>query len=41
MCIRDSYSGELHSVTYTPGETAAFAGSNWLDMLREAGVQYE
>jgi arylsulfatase len=35
------YSGELHSVTYTPGETAAFAGSNWLDMLREAGVQYE
>jgi arylsulfatase len=35
------YSGNLIAVTYTPGEPAPDAGTNFLDLLREIGLAYE
>jgi arylsulfatase len=35
------YSGHLVAVTYTPGEPAPDAGTNFLDLLREIGLAYE
>jgi arylsulfatase len=35
------WTGDLRSVTYTPGEPAPDAGTNFLDLLREIGLRYE
>jgi arylsulfatase len=35
------WTGELRAVTYTPGEPAPDAGSNFLELLREIGMRYE
>lgn len=35
------YSGDLHSVTYTPGEFAPDAASKWIELLKESGTRYE
>jgi hypothetical protein len=35
------YTGDLHAVTYTPGERAPDAGTNFIDLLREIGMRYE
>ncbi|HWJ98069.1 MAG TPA: hypothetical protein VNQ33_07910, partial [Acidimicrobiales bacterium] len=35
------YSGLLDAVTYTPGERAPDAGTNFIDLLREIGLAYE
>jgi arylsulfatase len=35
------YSGTLLAVSYTPGERAPDAGTNFLDLLREMGLKYE
>lgn len=35
------YSGHLAAVTYTPGDRAPDAGTNFLDLLREIGMRYE
>ena len=35
------FTGELISVTYTPGESAPDAGDKFVDLLREIGLKYE
>jgi arylsulfatase len=35
------YAGEIHHVTYTPGELAPDHGARWLDVLRQMGAKYE
>jgi len=35
------WTGALAAVTYTPGESAPDAGSNFIDLLREVGMRYE
>jgi len=35
------YTGAIDHVTYRPGELSPFAGSLWLDVLKEAGTKYE
>ncbi len=35
------FTGELASVTYTPGERAPDAGDRFVDLLREIGLRYE
>ena len=35
------FTGDLRSVTYTPGERAPDAGTNFIDLLREIGMRYE
>ena len=35
------FSGTLAAVTYTPGERAPDAGTNFVDLLREIGMRYE
>lgn len=35
------YDGTIDHVVYTPGELSPFAGSLWLDVLKEAGTRYE
>jgi arylsulfatase len=35
------WTGELTTVTYTPGERAPDAGTNFIDLLREMGLRYE
>lgn len=35
------YSGRLRAVTYTPGDRAPDAGTNFIDLLREIGMRYE
>ncbi len=35
------FTGELHAVTYVPGEPAPDAGSRFVDLLREMGLRYE
>ena len=36
-----AYAGDLHSVTYRPGELAPDAGSLWLDYIRSTGTRFE
>ena len=36
-----AYTGRLLAVTYTPGERAPDAGTNFIDLLREIGLRYE
>ncbi len=36
-----AYSGDLQSVTYTPGEFAPDAASKWIELLKESGTRYE
>ena len=35
------YTGLLHSVSYKPGDLSDFAGSKWIDFLKEEGRKYE
>jgi arylsulfatase A-like enzyme len=35
------WSGQLNAVTYTPGERAPDAGTNFIELLREMGLRYE
>mgnify|MGYP001073637460 FL=1 len=35
------YTGQLDAVTYTPGDRAPDAGTNFTDLLREIGLKYE
>jgi len=35
------WTGDLRAVTYTPGNLAPDAGSNFVDLLREIGMRYE
>ena len=35
------YTGDLHAVTYRPGELAPDAGSLWLDYIKANGTRYE
>lgn len=36
-----AWTGELHSVTWVPGELAPDAGARWIDFLREQGRKFE
>lgn len=40
-CGTARYTGELHAVTYLPGDRAPDAGTNFIDLLREIGMRYE
>ncbi|MDG2427088.1 MAG: arylsulfatase [Acidimicrobiales bacterium] len=35
------WTGQIHHVTYRPGELAPDAGERWLDVLREASTKFE
>ena len=35
------FTGQLHAVTYIPGELAPDAGSRFVDLVRELGTKYE
>ncbi|HRW39018.1 MAG TPA: arylsulfatase [Aquihabitans sp.] len=35
------WSGDLRAVTFTPGDRAPDAGTNFIDLLREMGLRYE
>jgi arylsulfatase len=37
----NAFTGELHAVTYTPGEPAPDAGTRFVELLREIGMRYE
>ena len=36
-----AFDGTIRAVTYTPGEPAPDAGTNFIDLLREIGLKYE
>jgi arylsulfatase len=35
------WTGQLAAVTYTPGDRAPDAGTNFIELLREMGLRYE